>query len=295
MSDMKKQKAREVDEFTGVETTGHSWDGIKELNNPMPRWWLWTFYATIIFAIGYSIAYPSWPGLTSETKGVLGWSSRGDLTAEIADAKAAQSVYLDKVEALDVAEIQLDADLTQFAMAGGSAAFKVNCVQCHGSGAAGSAGYPNLNDDDWIWGGTVDEIYTTLVHGVRHKQDGDTRVSDMPAFGVEEVLSRDEISEIAWFVRKISGQETDQEAALRGEVLFADNCSACHGENGEGVQEVGGPNLADAIWLYGGEHEQIVAQIAKPRQGVMPAWGGRLSDATVKQLAVYVHALGGGA
>ncbi|WP_421858566.1 cytochrome-c oxidase, cbb3-type subunit III [Oricola sp.] len=285
---------KEIDEISGVETTGHEWDGIKELNNPLPRWWLWTFYATIIWSIGYTIAYPAWPGITGATTGVLGWSSRADLHQDVADAKEAQAVYLDKLEATEVADVLGDAELVQFATAGGSSAYKVYCEQCHGSGASGGPGYPNLNDDAWIWGGTIDDIYLTLMHGIRYEQDDDTRISDMPAFGTDELLERDQISDVAWFVRQISGQEHDAAAAERGAVVYEEQCGFCHGDAGEGMAEVGAPNLSDAIWLYGGTHEQIVAQISAPRQGVMPAWGARLGETTVKQLAVYVHGLGGG-
>ena len=194
----------------------------------------------------------------------------------------------------DIDAIMANADLRQFATSAGAAAFKVNCVQCHGSGAAGGAGYPNLNDDDWIWGGTPDDIYTTLTHGIRYEQDDDTRISDMPAFGADELLDAQQISDVAWYVRKISGQETDEAAATNGQVVFAEQCASCHGENGEGMKELGAPALNDAIWLYDGSHEGIVAQVNKPKQGVMPAWGARLGDTTVKQLTVYVHSLGGG-
>lgn len=293
MADLNKDDI-EIDEFTGVETTGHEWDGIKELNNPMPRWWLWSFYATIVFAIGYSIAYPSIPLLNTSSKGMLGWSSRGDVASELASAKAAQSTFLDRVNAASVDEILKDPELTQFAMAGGNAAYKVNCVQCHGSGASGSAGYPNLNDDDWIWGGTVDDIFLTINHGIRFHGDDDTRLSQMPAYGADGILERDQISDVAWYVRQISNQDTEAAAADRGKQIFADNCAACHGETGEGIRELGGPRLSDALWLYGGSHEQIVSQITAPKHGVMPAWGTRLDEATVKLLAVYVHNLGGG-
>jgi len=260
----------------------------------MPRWWLWTFYATIFWALVYTIMYPAWPMINGATQGVLGWSSRGDVAASIADAKSAQSVFLTKIEATEVGDIQKDAELTQFAIAGGSAAFKVNCVQCHGSGAAGSPGYPNLNDDDWIWGGTPDDIYLTLKHGIRHPGDDDTRLSDMPAYGADEILSKEEISNVAWYVRQISNQEADAAAAAAGKVIYEENCAACHGDNGEGIRELGGPRLSDAIWLYGGEHADIVAQLNKPQQGVMPAWEARLGEATTKQLSIYVHSLGGG-
>jgi cytochrome c oxidase cbb3-type subunit 3 len=283
-----------VDEYTGIDTTGHSWDGIKELNNPLPRWWLWTFYATILWALVYTIMYPAWPMLSSATKGVLGWNSRSDLAASISDAEAARSVFLQKLAQTEVGQIEADSELAQFAVSAGAAAFKVNCVQCHGSGATGSPGYPNLNDDDWLWGGTPEEIFTTLRHGIRMPGDDETRISEMPAYGADEILTKEEISDVAWFVRKLSGQEADEAAASRGQQVFADNCAACHGETGEGVRELGGPRLSDAIWLYGGEYENILAQLNKPRLGVMPAWQARLGDTTLKQLTTYVHSLGGG-
>lgn len=286
-----------VDEYTGVETTGHSWDGIKELNNPLPRWWLWTFYITIAWSLVYMVLYPAIPLINSSTQGMLGWSSRGDVAQSIADAKAAQGDLLAQLEATDVSEIAADANLNQFAVAGGAAAFKVNCVQCHGSGAAGGPGYPNLNDDEWIWGGTPEAIYTTLQHGIRWSEDDDTRISDMPAYG--EFLSNEEISNVAHYVGQLAGMEFDEAAATQGAVIFEENCAACHGENGEGMQELGAPTLTDAIWLYGGRdgvmsHEEMVAQISNPQMGVMPGWEARLGEVTLKQLTAYVHSLGGG-
>tara|TARA_R110000868_G_scaffold26691_3_gene102521 strand:+ start:439 stop:1311 length:873 start_codon:yes stop_codon:yes gene_type:complete len=284
----------DIDEVTGVETTGHDWDGIKELNNPLPRWWLWTFYATIVFSIGYTIAYPAWPGISGATKGVLGWSSRGDVIADIASVEASRAVLGDKVQSMDLADIQADPDLLQFAIAGGASAFKVNCSQCHGAGGAGGGGYPNLLDDDWIWGGELEQIYLTLQHGIRYEPHEDTRLSDMPAFGADDLLERSDIVDVAWYVRQLSGQDSDTEAALRGETVFADNCAACHGDDGKGNRDLGAPDLSDAIWLYGGEQKEIVAQISKPQQGVMPGWADRLSETTTKQLAIFVHSLGGG-
>ena len=285
---------KKVDQATGTEFVGHEWDGIEELNTPLPRWWLWTFYITIVWAIIYTVLYPAYPMLTKASEGYLGWTSRGQLAEEMSLADQARMTVGERIAAVDTVKLSGNPELMQQAVAGGAAAFKVNCVQCHGSGATGSPGYPNLNDDDWIWGGTVDDIYLTLQHGIRHPGDDDTRVSDMPAFGADEILSRAEISDVAWFVRKVSNQEFDAEAAGRGEALYADNCAACHGDAGEGMREVGAPRLSDAIWLYGGEHADIVAQVTRPRQGVMPAWGERLGDTTIKQLAVFVHSLGGG-
>ncbi|MEF2546004.1 cytochrome-c oxidase, cbb3-type subunit III [Aurantimonas sp. E1-2-R+4] len=285
---------REIDPVTGVETTGHSWDGIKELNNPMPRWWLWTFYATIAFSLVYVVLYPALPLINSATKGVLGWSSRADLRADIASAQARNVDRIEAIKASSVTDIAADENLRQFAISAGNAAFKVNCVQCHGSGAAGSAGYPNLNDDAWIWGGGVEDIYTTILHGVRYGDDDETRISEMPAFGRDEILDREQIAAVAAYVRKLSGQEADAAAAASGATVYADNCAACHGEAGEGVRELGAPRLADALWLYGGSQSEIMAQVGTPQHGVMPGWGGRLGEVTAKQLAVYVHSLGGG-
>lgn len=284
---------KEKDELSGVETTGHEWDGIKELNNPLPRWWLWCFYMTIVFAIGYTIAYPAWPGLTGNTQGVLGWSSRGDVAQELQQSNDARAVLATELANTPLEEVAGNADLYQFAVAGGSSAFKVNCSQCHGAGAAGGGIYPNLVDDDWIWGGTLEDIHLTLRHGIRYAGDDDTRDSLMPAFG-DGLLEREEISDVAWFVRQISSQETDVEAAKRGEVIFDEQCAVCHGAAGGGDREFGAPKLNDAIWLYGGAHNEIVAQIVAPKQGVMPSWSDRLSDVTLRQLSVYVHSLGGG-
>lgn len=285
--------SKDTDDLTGTETTGHEWDGIKELNNPLPRWWLWTFYGTIVFAIGYTIAFPAWPMISSATTGVLNYSSRADLDASLVEARAAQSTYLAQIEALPVAEIVGNEELVRFARAGGRSAFKVYCSQCHGTGAEGSAGYPNLNDDEWIWGGTIEQIYATISHGVRSDLDSETHVNFMPSFGVDDFLTSQQIDVVARQVAALSGIEGGRESD-EGLALFNDNCASCHGDAGQGVAEFGGPSLTDAIWLYGGTLEQIRSQIDRPRHGVMPAWTRRLGDTTVKQLAVYVHALGGG-
>jgi cytochrome c oxidase cbb3-type subunit 3 len=284
----------ETDDVTGTSTTGHEWDGIKELNTPLPRWWLYTFYATVIWAIGYTIAFPAWPMLTAATPGLLGYSSRANLADQLAAGHAAQKASLDKIAAMSVDDILKDPTLLAFAQAGGAAAFKVNCVQCHGAGAAGSIGYPNLNDDDWLWGGTPDAIYVTLKNGIRYTANPDTRDSLMPSFGADGILTPAQIGEVASYVMSLSGAKADAAQAEAGQQTFAENCAACHGEDGKGNRELGAPNLTDKIWLYGGDFDTVKAQIVKPRQGVMPGWTHRLDDATIKQLAVYVHTLGGG-
>jgi cytochrome c oxidase cbb3-type subunit 3 len=285
---------KEVDELSGVETTGHEWDGIKELNNPLPLWWLYTFYACIVWALAYTVFYPAWPMISGATQGVLGYSTRGAVMEDIAEATEAQSVYVDKIAAMDLADISSDADLNQFARAGGAAVFRTNCSQCHGSGAAGGVGYPNLNDDDWLWGGTQEAIYATLAHGIRSTQDDDTRLSQMPAFGVDELLTKPEIAQVVEHVLAISGQNHDAALAEGGATIFAENCAACHGEDAKGNQDMGAPNLSDAIWLYGGDRTALNASVMYSRAGMMPAWLGRLTDAQVKEVTIYVHSLGGG-
>ena len=282
---------KHIDELSGVETTGHEWDGIRELNNPMPRWWVYTFYATIVWSIGYAIAYPAWPLVTEATKGVLGYSSRQEFADTMKLAAESQKVFLDKIAATPVGEIARDPELLQFAIDGGDAAFKVNCITCHGSGAMGRPGYPNLNDDDWLWGGSVDDIYLTIAHGIR-SGDGETRFSEMPAF--KDMLQPGEIRQVAAYVTSLTGAPADAGMVEPGKTLFADNCASCHGEKAEGNREMGAPDLADAIWLKGETEEAIARQIASPRHGSMPAWSGRLGDVTIKQLALYVHSLGGG-
>jgi len=282
---------KHIDELSGVETTGHEWDGIRELNNPMPRWWVWTFYATIVWSIGYAIAYPAWPLVTDATKGLLGYSSRQELAEAVTAATAAQKVQLDKIEATPVSEIPKDASLLQFAINGGDAAFKVNCLTCHGSGAMGGPGYPNLNDNDWLWGGTLDDIYQSIQFGIR-SEHADSRVSEMPAF--KDMLEPAQIKEVAAYVVSLTGTPSDAALVEPGKQVFIDNCASCHGEKAEGNKDLGAPNLADAIWLKAEGEDAIAAQIAAPKHGVMPAWAGRLSDATIKELAVYVHSLGGG-
>jgi cytochrome c oxidase cbb3-type subunit 3 len=283
----------DIDEATGVATTGHEWDGIKELNKPLPRWWVLTFYATIVWAIGYWVVYPAFPTLTGYTKGLLGYSQRTVVSDEVSAARGAQAQYRDKLAATPLDRVKDDPDLLRFAMAGGGAAFQANCSPCHGRGAQGFIGYPNLNDDDWLWGGTLDEIHRSVSFGVRSGWEN-AHASQMPRFGIDKLLDDAQIDEAAEYVLSLSGQSTDAAAAGRGQKLFADQCTTCHGPDGKGSEELGAPNLADAIWLYGGTKAAIVESIRTGRGGVMPAWAGRLDPVTVKSLSVYVHSLGGG-
>ena len=288
----------ERDEITGVDTTGHEWDGIKELNNPLPKWWVWTFYVCILWGAVYAYMMPSFPyfkdGEMVYYKGSLGYSQRDAVASDIKEANAAKAVHLDKITAAALSDIKADEELLSFAVRGGRAAFGDNCAPCHGSGAQGFVGFPNLNDDDWIWGGTLDDIYATIQYGIRWDSHDETRLSDMPRFLDDEMLTRDEISDVTQHVLSLTGSSTDADAVARGALIYEDQCSACHGETGAGDKFVGAPNLSDAIWLYGGSADEVFTTIAHARGGVMPAWDGRLDEATVKQLALYVHGLGGG-
>ncbi|SFF90844.1 cytochrome c oxidase cbb3-type subunit 3 [Novosphingobium sp. CF614] len=289
---------KRVDEATNTETVGHEWDGIEELNTPLPRWWLWTFYATIVFAIGYVIAYPALPGIHKATAGLLGWSSRGQLDNELASAAADRARTVAALRDMPIEELPRHPELMHAAVAGGAAAFKVNCVQCHGAGAAGSNGFPNLNDDDWLWGGDLKTIEATLTNGVRQPGDAATRMSQMPVFGPsaggDGLLAPNQIQDVTSFVLSLSGKEKASAASRRGMAVFEANCAVCHGPGGTGGRQFGAPNLSDAIWLYAGTRAAVGAQIANPRHGVMPAWGNRLDPVTIKMLAAYVHSLGGG-
>lgn len=282
MSDPRK------DELTGRETMGHDFDGIEELNTPMPRWWLITFYVTIIWGIGYTIAFPAWPMISRATSGVLGYSTRSEVAVEIADHETANAALVSELLTVDLAAFDPQSDLHRYAVARGSSVFRAQCSQCHGAGAAGTAGYPNLLDNDWLWGGALDQIAVTVRHGIRTETDDDARWSQMPAFG--GILDQGEIETLASFVPTLADADWQSE----GGILFADNCAACHGDAGLGDREQGAPNLADAIWLYGGDHDSLTDSIANARFGVMPAWGQRLNEADIRAVSTFVHSLGGG-
>jgi len=284
----------DIDNVSGKTTTGHEWDGIKELNTPLPRWWVITFYLTIFWAVGYWVVYPAWPMLWGHTTGLLHYSSRADVAVELANLERIRGDKMVALNAASLADIEKDPALLALARARGKTAFGDNCAPCHGSGGAGAKGYPNLNDDDWLWGGTLDQIMQAIQFGAR---SGHTKTHEgaMLAFGKEGVLKKDQIVTVANYVRSLSGLPTSQGYdAKAGAKIFAENCAVCHGDAGKGSQELGAPNLADKIWLYGSDEATIIETITNGRSGVMPAWVGRLDPSTVKALAVYVHSLGGG-
>ena len=281
----------EKDSVSGQNTTGHEWDGIKELNTPLPKWWVYVFWATVVWAIGYWFMYPSWPLVNGYLKGSLEYSSRGELAKELDLQKKGRAAWLSKIEASDVAAIEKDKDLLRYAMAGGKIAFNENCAACHGVGGVGAYGYPTLADDEWLWGGTLADIEQTIKYGVRNTNK-DSRQSAMPNFGADGLLKDDQISAVADYVLSVASKAPAKGSA--GETVFAENCAVCHGEDGSGQSALGAPALNNQIWLYKGTKEAIVAQVTKPKHGSMPAWSERLDANTIKMLAVYVHNLGGG-
>ena len=282
------------------ETTGHSWDGIEEFNNPLPRWWVWVFYLTIIWGIGYTIAYPAWPGIQSSTAGLLGWSTRANVAADIAAVDEANAPINERLASVELTEITADPELSGYATSAGAAVFQTWCAQCHGSGAAGGKGYPNLLDDSWLWGGTMEDIHYTITHGIRNEDDPDARWSEMPAFGRDELLEEPQIEQAVNYVMSLSGEPRDASLVEAGEQVYLDNCAACHMDDGTGDYFQGAPNISDAIWLYGGDYESLYDTIYNSRFGVMLPWSeeaspaGRLSEAEIRAVTAYVHQLGGG-
>lgn len=283
---------RETDAVSGVETTGHEWDGIRELDNPLPRWWLWVFWASVLFAIGYWVAMPAWPGISGYTRGLLGQSDRQTVASALADLKSQRGANAAKLKHASLEQIESDPALQAYALSVGQSVFGDNCATCHGPGGAGAKGYPNLRDDVWLWGGTLQDISTTLKHGIR-SGDKQARVSQMPAFGRDGMLDDKQIADLTEYVFTLSGRPADRAAAGRAAVTFAEQCASCHGPAGKGGQSVGAPDLTDGEWLYGSDRAAISGQIYYGRNGVMPAWGQRFDDETIKAIAVYIHANSG--
>lgn len=289
---------KHIDQETGTETTGHEWDGIRELDNPLPRWWLWIFYACIAWSVVYWVLMPAWPappGMQGFTEGVVGNSERVNVAEDMQALQASRSDFFTRLDAAESYDaIESDPALFRFALAAGESNFANFCATCHGAGAQGFTGYPNLNDDVWLWGGSFNDIRTTLLYGIR-SDHAETRYSQMPAYGADGLLSREQIRNVRDYVLSLSGGTGFDAAALNaGAEVFASQCATCHGDNGMGDRSQGAPNLTDAIWLYGGSPEQVENSIWRGPFGVMPAWEGRLDDPVITALAAYVYSLGGG-
>jgi cytochrome c oxidase cbb3-type subunit 3 len=283
------------DTISGQTTTGHEWDGIRELNTPLPRWWLWLLYLTIAFSLVYWFLYPAWPLVTGYSGGVLGYTDRARVAADVATGQAARMEAAGGLDKASLAEIENDPKLLEVALARGKAAFGDNCAPCHGAGGQGQKGYPNLTAGRWLWGGTLDQIQTTITHGARFASDSDTHVSAMPAFGKDGILKPEQIRQVVGYVRTLDKLEPEAGVDVQvGKKIFADNCAACHGDDGKGNVEMGAPNLTTKVWLYGNDIKDLIYTVTNARNSVMPAWGGRLDPVTIKSVALYVHSLGGG-
>jgi cytochrome c oxidase cbb3-type subunit 3 len=288
---------RERDEATGTDMTGHEWDGIRELDTPLPRWWLNIFYASIIAAIAFWVLMPAWPLVNGYTHGLLHYSDRRNVAADLQQLQRSRAPMYQRLAHASPADLARNPQLQQFARAAGESAFAENCVACHQSGGAGAPGYPNLADDVWLWGGTLADIEHTIRVGIR-SENPQTRTSQMPSFGRDALLTPQQIGDVTEHVISISSASTrlhpNMGAAARGALIFHEQCAACHGASGQGDRSVGAPSLQDDVWLYGGTREEIRRQIELGRGGVMPTWQNRLDPGTVRALAFYVHELGGG-
>ncbi len=273
-----------------IDVTGHKWDGIEEYDIGPPKWWSITWIICIIWAIGYWFFYPTWPTQSGNTKGSLEWTQFSQLAESQKEIEIRKEKYLKKFSKSSFKEIQKDPELMEYALRGGSAIFKNVCSACHGTGGSGSKGFPNLNDDDWLWGGKVDDIYQTLLYGVRSGHDK-TRFSQMPAFGLDKILNKKEINQVMNYVLSLSGKEKYNK---EGERIFKANCTSCHGKNAKGDKKVGAPNLTDKIWLYGSDKSDLFYTIYFSRAGSMPNWKGRIDEQGIRQVSLYVHSLGGG-
>jgi cytochrome c oxidase cbb3-type subunit 3 len=285
-------KKPHTDELSGTETTGHDWDGVRELNNPLPKWWLYVFYACVIWALGLVLLYPSIPGISGYFHGILGYSSRVNAMAGVREMHQRHAAEMDKIASMPIADVAADPNLTSIAMIAGRSAFADNCQPCHGANGTGRIGYPALGDDVWLWGGTLRQIETTITHGARNS-DPESHQSQMPSFG-DGMLKPAQIGQVADYVGKWWGFTDDAADTSAGAKIFADNCAVCHGDKGLGNRDVGAPPLASRIHLYNDGRDAVIAQVTHPRHGVMPNWGARLDPGTIKSLAIYVHALGGG-
>jgi cytochrome c oxidase cbb3-type subunit 3 len=287
--------AREHDhkDDPGVGTTGHEWDGIRELDNPLPRWWLIVLWGSIAFSIVYWVLMPAWPGVSGYTRGLLGQSDRANVARELDALQARRGGAVARLRNTSLEEIERNPELQSYALQLGQSVFGDNCATCHGAGGVGSKGYANLRDDVWLWGGSLEDIQHTITVGIRSGHPG-ARLSQMPAFGRDQMLKTAQISDLTEYVVRLSGRPADGRAAARAAPTFATQCAACHGPEGKGVPALGGPNLTDAEWLYGSDRATIHDQIVNGRGGVMPAWEGRLTPETIKAMAVYVHSNAGG-
>lgn len=282
------------DPVTGRKTTGHEWNGIEELDTPIPRVVLFFLAAGVIFSVIYWLLMPAWPTGWSYTKGLLGLNDRAVVMGEVEAAAAERTRWTSRIESAGFDQIRADPELMRHVMDTGSTLFADNCAVCHGVSGTGGPGFPDLTAGAWLWGGEPEVLMETIRVGINSTTEG-SRVSQMMAFGRDGILNDEQVRSVASYVRSLSGQsltpaETER-LPLGGEVYVA-QCAVCHGPGGEGGPEVGAPRLTDDVWLYGGDAQSVRNSIHRGRQGHMPHWDGRLSSVDMKILAVYVGALG---
>ena len=278
------------DGYTGYLTTGHEWNGLKELNTPVPRVLYFFLTLALLFSVGYWVLMPAWPLGVAYTKGLLGIDQRALVSASLQDAALERSVWSMRIETEDLAKIQSDPKLMSVVRETGSTLFGNNCAACHGVDAKGGPGFPNLTTNSWLWGGKPEDIFNTIRVGVNSTHP-DTHVSQMPAFGRDQMIARQDVLKVASFVYSLShpdAKDIDPARIDAGKAIFAANCVACHGPDAKGNPEVGAPNLTDRFWIYGGDFETIDTTVWGGRQGHMPTWEDRLSKLDRKILTLYL-------
>jgi cytochrome c oxidase cbb3-type subunit III len=278
------------DSVSGYLTTGHEWNGITELNTPVPRAVYFFLTVTVLFSIGYWVLMPAWPIGDTYTKGLLGIDQRNVLATSLKQAEMDQEVWSKKIASESYATIQADPALMTVVRETGHTLFGSDCAACHGRDAKGQPGYPDLTTSSWLWGGKPEDIFTTIKVGI-NSANKDSRTSQMPAFGRDQMLPRADVFKVASYVYSLSNpgsKEVDPKNVEAGQKLFAANCVACHGDDAKGNPELGAPNLTDKFWTYGGDLETIDTTIWGGRQGHMPTWEGRLSELDRKILTLYL-------
>lgn len=284
------------DPVTGQMTTGHEWNGIEELDTPVPRVVLFFLAATILFSIVYWVLMPAWPLGWTYTKGLLGLDQREIVTKQIRGAAAARAAWTDRIASADYGAIAADPALMEHVRNTGRTLFVDNCAVCHGTRGTGGPGFPNLAAKAWLWGGEPEAIAETIRVGI-NSAHRETRISEMMAFGRDGILTPEAVHDVVAYVRALSGQdlsEADQARTGAGKEAYAANCASCHGEDGAGSRDFGAPSLTDEYWIYGGDAQSVETSIYAGRQGHMPHWEGRLSPIDIKVLTIYVGTLGGG-
>lgn len=285
----------ERDPYTGHRITGHIWNGIKELNSPVPRLWYWSFALAFVFSVGYWIYMPAWPTVNSHTQGLSGFDQRDELDRQISVANAETDTWRKAITSVPLGDIVNNEELMGMVSRAGPALFEDSCAGCHGNSGEGAKNFPALNDTSWLWGSTPEAIYQTLKFGI-NSGHADSRIGQMPAFGDNKILDSSQIRDVSLYVQSLTnkaigdGRRSQELLSVRnGERVFATQCFACHGADAGGNPLLGAPSLTDADWLYGSQLEDVIYSVANGRAGLMPAWVNRIDDVKLRILSLYVH------